>query len=142
MSRRNVQFSDLPERYRVQVQAQLEPKVAETLKERKPRSRPEGELQDEVIEHLQGLGYLVAHFRAAKTEKGWRTPVEGDGAGYPDITAVHPRTGACLILEVKSEEGTISDAQATWLGAWQGVAGAAVLVVRPSSWRDIKRWLR
>lgn len=45
----------------------------------------EAELQSAVIELARTLGYRVAHFRAARTAQGWRTPVEADGAGFPDL---------------------------------------------------------
>lgn len=122
--------------------ALLEPKVAETLKERKPRGRPEGELQDEVIDHLQQLGYLVAHFRPAKVMRGgvekYETPIGADGKGWPDLVAVHPMTKRVLVAELKSESGTVKEPQLEWLRAWQGVPGAIVTVLRPSSWDDLK----
>lgn len=119
---------------------QLEPGVAETLRGR--RGRPEGELQDEVIEVLQMRGYKVAHFRAAQTTQGWRTPVEADGAGFPDLIAVRTNPAPhLLVIELKSETGTVSEAQNQWLTAFTRVPGAQVLLLRPSSWRDAIKWL-
>ncbi len=37
---------------------------------------------------LQRFNWTVAHFRPAKTEKGWRTAVSCQGKGYPDYNAV------------------------------------------------------
>jgi hypothetical protein len=122
--------------------AQFEPKVAETLRGRK--GRPETELQDEIISHLQGLGYVCAHFRPARVMRGgqeiYETPVAADGKGFCDIMAV--RLGTALAIEVKSEEGVLREEQAMWLSAWGSVPGVTAMVIRPSSWRDVKRWLR
>jgi hypothetical protein len=122
--------------------AHLEPKVAETLRGRK--GRPEAELQDEIISHLQGLGYVCAHFRPARVMRGgkemYETPVAAEGKGFPDIMAV--RLGTALAIEVKSEEGVLREEQVMWLSAWGSVPGVTAMVIRPSSWRDVKRWLR
>ena len=106
-----------------------------------PRKTEEADLQSEIVAHLQTLGYLAAHFRPAKTAQGWRTPVEGDGAGFPDIIAVHPTRGRCVVLELKSEEGRIKEKQLEWLRALMNVQGVTVMVVRPSNWKDLRSLL-
>src|SRR5215217_4018452 len=58
----------------------------------------EAECQATIIEAARVLGYRVAHFRAARTMHGWRTPLQGD-AGWPDLViAGH---GHCLVVELK-----------------------------------------
>ncbi len=116
----------------------LEPKVAETLTKRK-RGRPEGELVDEIVSDLQELGYLVVHFRPARTAEGWRTPVQGDGAGYQDITAVGH--GRAVVIEAKDTNGKVTDAQYEWLREWQRVPGVIALVVTPESWPHYRELL-
>ncbi len=121
----------------------LEPKVAETLKERKPRGRPEGELQDEIVSDLQRLGYLGAFFRPARVMRSgketYETPVGGDGAGWPDVVAVGH--GRVIVLECKSSTGRLGDAQLEWLRSWQQVPGATVSVVRPDNWPELRALL-
>ena len=51
----------------------------------------EDDWQQTIIDCLRQFGWTVAHFRAAKTEKGWRTPVQADGKGFPDIIALKSR---------------------------------------------------
>lgn len=116
----------------------------------------EDELQDAVIQTATLLGWRVAHFRPALTKKGWRTPVEGHGAGFPDLVLVRVRSGrdARLILaELKSQQGALSDEQNEWYGRLAMVADAVaaladdagaddrrppleVVVWRPKDWLD------
>lgn len=138
-------LEQLPSRYQEQAKAQLPERVGIPTAIKKRKARPEGELQDEIVERLQTLDFLVAHFRPAKVMRAgiekYETPVGGDGAGWPDIVAVNPVTGQCLVLELKSETGTVSDAQLEWLKAWTAVQGVTAMVIRPSSWQDFERLL-
>jgi Holliday junction resolvase len=99
----------------------------------------EAEFQRAVIEAAQLLGWRVAHFRAARTKHGWRTPVAADGAGFPDLIAV--RGSRLLAAELKSERGRLRPEQADWLEALQG-AGAEARIWRPADWRVIEELLR
>src|SRR5690606_28778418 len=58
------------------------------------------------------MGWKVHHTRPARTDKGWRTPLQGD-AGYPDLTMA--RRGRVVIAELKSESGRVTREQAAWL---------------------------
>ena len=93
----------------------------------------EQELLDCVVELSHVLGFKVAHFRAARTANGWRTPVAADGAGWPDLTIVG--RGRVIFAELKAERGRTSDEQKDWL-AWLCDAGATATVWRPSDWLD------
>lgn len=79
----------------------------------------ERELQDAVIECAQLLGWRVAHFRPARVMRGgretWETPIAADGKGYPDLTLVHRRHRRLLFVELKAENGRLSDEQSRWL---------------------------
>lgn len=88
----------------------------------------ERELQSAVIECARLLGWRVAHFRPAETSKGWRTPVEADGAGFPDL--VMARRGRLLFVELKSEKGKLRPEQVAWLDALNPLA----FVWRPADW--------
>ena len=101
--------------------------------------RTEEELQKAVIELAQFLGWRVAHFRPARTEKGWRTPVQGDGKGFPDL--VLARHGRVLFAELKSEKAKLSAEQDLWL---YELGPSFSRVWRPSGWKsgEIERELR
>jgi hypothetical protein len=93
----------------------------------------EDDLKRTVIDMCHTLGLLVAHFRPAQIRPGvWVTPVEADGAGFPDMVIVGP--GGVLFWELKSATGPVSTDQAKWLTALLG-AGAVAWVVRP---RDLR----
>lgn len=100
----------------------------------------ENDLQYAVIELAQILKWRVCHFRPAKTEHGWRTPVSADGAGWPDLVLVRDRV---LYRELKSARGTLSVGQQDWLHALK-LAGQDVDVWRPDDWTSgaIERNLR
>lgn len=91
----------------------------------------EAELQTGVIELARLLGYRVAHFRPAKTEQGWRTPVQADGKGFPDLVLVG--RGRVLFVELKSDKGIKSPDQEAWQSSLDD-AGALVFTWRPSMW--------
>jgi hypothetical protein len=90
-------------------------------------SLSERDLLDGVLELGRLYRWRVAHFRPARTARGWRTPVEADGAGFPDVVLVRERV---LFIELKAERGRPSPQQVEWLRALLG-AGAEVYVVRP-----------
>jgi hypothetical protein len=106
----------------------------------------EAELQAAVIECAQILGWRVAHFRAAKTERGWRTPVQGDGKGFPDLVLVNGRLGRVMFVELKAAAGRVSVEQDDWLGRLMLATGSnlQVAVWRPKDWisGEIERVLR
>lgn len=88
-----------------------------------------------VIALARTRGWRVAHFRPARTEKGWRTPVAADGAGFPDL--VLARRGEVLFAELKSNTGRLSKAQQDW-----DEALPALYIWRPSRRAVIEEILR
>lgn len=82
----------------------------------------EAQWQRTVIEAARAFGWRCAHFRPAQTEQGWRTPVEADGAGWPDLVMV--RGPRLIFAELKSDKGTASPEQVAWLDALRGVEEA------------------
>lgn len=64
-----------------------------------------------VIELATYRGWMVAHFRPARTEKGWRTPMQGH-TGFPDL--VLARRGTTIFAELKTEKGRVTAAQRRW----------------------------
>lgn len=100
----------------------------------------ETEFQNQVIEYAQMFGWRVAHFRPARTNKGWRTPIQGD-PGFPDL--VLARDGHIILWELKSEKGKLTDDQRAWLGALGGTCDRVhVGTRRPSEWDAIEYQLR
>jgi hypothetical protein len=94
------------------------------------RQETESEFSSWVIDVAHLHGWRVAHFRPALTQRGWRTPVQADGRGFPDLILLHP-DGAGVAAEVKREAApapTID--QKAWLEAF-GAAGFAAVVWRP-----------
>lgn len=104
---------------------------------------PEETLKSQVL-HLAGLyGWLIHHDRPAKTEKGWRTAVEGD-AGFPDLVLLHPVSCRLIVAELKSDTGRLTLAQQAWVHAWRQIervdpVNILVAVWRPDDWDAIHR---
>jgi hypothetical protein len=115
-------------------------KLAELQREVGIIKETEAQFQTWVIDYAKLKGWKVAHFRPAKTDKGWRTAVEGD-AGFFDC--VFARNGVTIIAELKSESGKLSPEQQEWYDAMQGdgVATTMVFVWKPSDRPDIERIL-
>ena len=104
-----------------------------TPQEQLARSMPESELQQSVISLAKVQGWLVAHFRPGMTKRGnWITPVQGDGAGFPDLVLAKDRV---LYVELKTELGKLTASQTMWMSALKH-AGENTFVWRPSQWMD------
>jgi hypothetical protein len=93
-----------------------------------------------VLELARVLGWRVVHFRPARTARGWRTPVQGDGAGFPDVVLVKPPR--VIFAELKSDTGTVSPQQRAWLDALGRCPGVEAHVWRPRDLREIEASLR
>lgn len=102
------------------------------------RRLTESEWQQRVIDLAHLFGWRVAHFRPARTQTGWRTPVAADAAGFPDLILVRDRL---IAAELKTERGTVSWPQQQWLDALQA-AGVETHVWRPSDWADVQHTLQ
>jgi VRR-NUC domain len=87
-----------------------------------------------VIALARWQGWRVFHARPARTVKGWRTPVQGDGVGFPDLVMVR-EDGRLLFAELKAEKGKSSPAQEDWGRALRN-AGMEYYLWRP---RDRER---
>jgi hypothetical protein len=99
----------------------------------------EREFQSQILAFAKLTGWRVAHFRPAKTSKGWRTPVSGDGAGFPDLCLVRPPI--VIFAELKSEGGKLRPEQRGWLEALGRCEGAEARVWWPSMWPEIEETL-
>jgi hypothetical protein len=103
-----------------------------------PAAELERDFQSAVIEAARALGWTVAHFRPARTGHGWRTPVQADGKGFPDLCLVRDRV---LFVELKRDKGKLTREQAAWVTKLRW-AGAEVYVWRPDDWEDAVRVLK
>lgn len=93
----------------------------------------ESDFQRTVIATARYLGWRVAHFtRAVTPSGGWVTPVQADGAGFPDLVLVRERV---VYAELKSDKGRVSPRQREWLQALTG-AGQEAYVWRLADWND------
>lgn len=95
----------------------------------------EAELESAVIDLARICGWRCAHFRPARTAHGWRTPVSGDGAGFPDLVLTRPPE--LLIIELKADKGRLSDTQKLWLQQFDQ-CGIEWYIWKPSDWNDIE----
>lgn len=94
-----------------------------------------------MIDLAHALGWIVAHFRAAKTERGWRTPVQADGNGFPDLVMSSWRQGRVVYAELKSNNGKLSPEQQMWISHLEH-AGQEAYTWRPCDWDQIVRILQ
>jgi hypothetical protein len=85
-----------------------------------------------VVEVARLAGWRVAHFRPARTAKGWCTPVTADGAGWPDLVLVRPPR--IIFAELKSESGKVRPEQTEWLSVLRLLPGAETHLWRPADW--------
>ena len=97
----------------------------------------EEEFKGQVMQLAKLRRWRLAHFRPAETRKGWRTAVEGDGSGFPDLVLVRERV---VWAELKSARGVLSAEQIEWVAALEK-AGQEIYVWRPADWDAIVKTL-
>jgi len=97
------------------------------------------EITPAVLDILRLHGWRTLHIRPARTEKGWRSPLSGDGVGWPDIFAVRGHTA--LAIECKGETGYLSPEQRVWRDALN-VAGIGFMLLRPKDIQGLPDRLR
>lgn len=99
----------------------------------------EAEFQKHVIALAQGLGFTVAHFRTVRVQRtngsvSYQTPVQADGAGFPDLVMVGH--GRVAFVELKADKGRVRPEQETWINLLRE-GGATVFLWRPKQWEEI-----
>lgn len=92
----------------------------------------ESDLLAAVLSVCKLYGWRTLHIRPARTEKGWRSALQGDGVGWPDLLMVRVRI---LAVELKSDTGQVTDAQDNWLNVLTR-AGVETHVWRPADWHS------
>jgi len=99
----------------------------------------EDEFMSSVVDLAHVFHWMVHHGRPAWSEKGWRTPIQGD-SGFPDLVLVRwPRV---IFAELKSKQGKVSDAQSGWIEALKGCPGIELYLWRPDDWLEIQHILQ
>ena len=93
----------------------------------------EMQLRRSVLDRLRRDGWLV-HMLPQQRGQRART-----ATGWPDVVAV--KSGRMLVIELKAEAGTLSDAQVEWLQALDAVAGIETMVLKPSGFKEWERML-
>ena len=88
----------------------------------------EAEFQAAVVQLAKTLGWHWHHAHDSRRTE----------AGFPDLVLV--RQGELLFVELKTDRGRLSRAQAEWRDVLQS-CGAAWHLWRPSDWDDIARTL-
>jgi hypothetical protein len=99
----------------------------------------ERDFERQVLELAKLTGWRTAHFRPAKTSKGWRTPVSGDGEGFPDLVLVRPPV--VLFAELKSGKGKLRPGQRAWLEDLKRCPGVEARLWRPRDFEEARRLL-
>jgi hypothetical protein len=89
-----------------------------------------------VLEVAWLAGWRSLHIRPARRADGsWRTPVAGDGRGWPDLTLVRPPR--LLFVELKSARGKLRPEQSDWLDVLRLLPGAEVYLSTPADWDNL-----
>ena len=103
----------------------------------------EAEFQQTIIDLAHLKGWRIAHFRSVRQQRAdgrvfYSTPVQGDGAGFPDLLML--RDERMVAAEIKVGSNKTSDVQDEWLDAFRN-AGAEVYVWYPKDWDEACRVL-
>lgn len=101
----------------------------------------EAQFQQQVTELAEWRGWGWAHFRPARTEKGWRTPVSGPlGGGHADLLLVRDRVVFAELKRGPREKRQTPLAQRGFLEVVRRAGGEAYLW-EPADWPEIERVL-
>ena len=109
-----------------------------------PPKQSEQAFQQQVIDYAHLMSWKVAHFRGVRVARKdgsvyYQTPVQADGAGFPDLVLARPPR--IMFVELKAERGVSSPAQDMWLELLVK-SGQDMKVWRPSDWPEIERTLQ
>lgn len=107
----------------------------------KPKGITEDEFLGQVLDMAKLHGWRIIHFRPAKTAKGYRTAVQGDGVGFPDLVATRKATKHKFVAELKVGKNKVTAEQNEWLSAFEA-SGVPAFVWRETDWAEIEETLR
>lgn len=94
-----------------------------------------------VVKLIRTFGWTHAHFRPLMTTRGWKTPVSGDGKGFPDFLLI--KGARCVVAELKTDDektSQLAPEQAAWLARF-AAAGIEAYCWRPRDAVDVARIL-
>jgi hypothetical protein len=101
--------------------------------------------QDKVINLLRDNGWMARIIRPARTNKGWRTPIQGD-EGEPDILAVHPDKLLIWWIECKVGRGSLTAKQEKWVMALSKCQvvnpNVRMFILRPDDFESFEKAVR
>jgi hypothetical protein len=103
-----------------------------------PAAATEAAFVRQVFQLAHLFRWRAVHFRPARTARGWRTAVQGDGVGFVDVILCRERV---VFAELKTDRGRLRPAQVAWVSALRA-AGQEVYVWRPADWEAITGVLR
>ena len=86
-----------------------------------------------VLDLAKVYGWRTLHIRPARTDKGWRSPVQGDGKGFPDLLLL--KGDDLIVAELKGDRFRITADQVAWMDAFEPIA-TLVTVWRPIDWTN------
>ncbi len=100
----------------------------------------ESDWQRQVIELAHLHHWTVAHFRSVRVQREdgstyWQTPVQADGAGFPDLVLAHRERGV-IFAELKADDGQLRMDQQSWIELLQA-SGQRAFVWRPSDFDQV-----
>jgi hypothetical protein len=102
---------------------------------RLPLTMSEADWQTRVIDYAHLRGWLVTHFRPARTAHGWATPLSGD-IGWPDLALA--RDGVFIAAELKRHGAAPTPGQRKWLEA----LGTHARLWTPAHWPEVMEELK
>lgn len=86
---------------------------------RAPRAT-EAQCQQTLIETAMRTGWRVHAQRPARTDRGWRTAIQGH-AGFPDLVLITPDGTALHVVELKRRPNHVEPHQQLWLDLFAGL---------------------
>jgi hypothetical protein len=103
----------------------------------------ETEQLDRIVQFTRdlGMGWRFKHDRHAQSTRGYRTPVQYHGQGWPDVLAVHPESGDLFVRELKqwARRNVLGPGQQDWL-QWLQTAGIDVGQAEPARDQPVGIW--
>ena len=101
---------------------------------------PEESFQSTVVAMAHLYRWKVAHFRKARTKRGWITAVGADGKGWPDLLLCNERLRITIARELKVPPNKTTPEQDDWLRVLCA-CGIDAKVWTPLDWKEIERTL-
>ena len=105
------------------------PETSSTAAHAVAQSVSEKDFQQKIIDLARLNHWMVYHTADSRRSE----------PGFPDLVMI--RGVQLIVLELKTEDGTVTDAQHIWIDGFDKVKRVEAAVARPSNWPDIERAL-